>query len=108
MKYINVNDGTVTEIIPEIDSHFLGVPFNKRFAKDFTEKCIAVDDDFIVSVGMVYKDGVFTIPPEPIIESSTTPLSEAELLKAQNKALSDRLEFTEDLIAEMAMKVYAE
>ena len=41
------------------------------------------------------------IPPEP-------PLSEVELLKAQNKALSDRLEFTEDLIAEMAMKVYAE
>lgn len=40
-------------------------------------------------------------PPEP-------PLSEVELLKAQNKALSDRLEFTEDLIAEMAMKVYAE
>ena len=39
--------------------------------------------------------------PEP-------PLSEVELLKAQNKALSDRLEFTEDLIAEMAMKVYAE
>ena len=41
------------------------------------------------------------VPPEP-------PLSEVELLKAQNKALSDRLEFTEDLIAEMAMKVYAE
>ena len=35
-------------------------------------------------------------------------LSETDLLKAQNKALSDRLEFTEDLIAEMAMKVYAE
>ena len=43
-------------------------------------------------------------PPEP----PAPPLSEVELLKAQNKALSDRLEFTEDLIAEMAMKVYAE
>ena len=41
------------------------------------------------------------IPPEP-------PLSELDLVKAQNKALSDRLEFAEDLIAEMAMKVYAE
>ena len=53
-----------------------------------------------------YIDGEFVknadyMPPEP-------PLSETELLKAQNKALSDRLEFTEDLIAEMAMKVYAE
>lgn len=53
-----------------------------------------------------YIDGEFVKnpdykPPEP-------PLSEVDLLKAQNKALSDRLEFTEDLIAEMAMKVYAE
>ena len=53
-----------------------------------------------------YIDGEFVknteyTPPEP-------PLSEVDLLKAQNKALSDRLEFTEDLIAEMAMKVYAE
>ena len=38
----------------------------------------------------------------------TAQPSEVDLLKAQNKALSDRLEFTEDLIAEMAMKVYAE
>ena len=40
-------------------------------------------------------------PPAP-------PLSENDLLKAQNKALSDRLEFMEDAMAEMAMKVYAE
>ena len=41
--------------------------------------------------------------------SETEPhLSELDLLKAQNKALSDRLEFMEDLFAEMAMKVYAE
>lgn len=56
-----------------------------------------------------YIDGEFVKnpdykPPEP----PEPPLSEVELLKAQNKALSDRLEFTEDLIAEMAMKVYAE
>ena len=56
-----------------------------------------------------YIDGEFVKnaeykPPEP----PAPPLSEVELLKAQNKALSDRLEFTEDLIAEMAMKVYAE
>ena len=56
-----------------------------------------------------YIDGEFVKnteykPPEP----PAPPLSEVELLKAQNKALSDRLEFTEDLIAEMAIKVYAE
>lgn len=43
------------------------------------------------------------LPPPP-----APPLSENDLFKAQAKALSDRLEFTEDLIAEMAMKVYAE
>lgn len=31
---------------------------------------------------------------------------ELDLLKAQNKALSDRLDFSEELIAELAMKVY--
>lgn len=55
-----------------------------------------------------YIDGEFVKnpdykPPEP----PEPPLSETDLLKAQNKAISDRLEFTEDLIAEMAMKVYA-
>ena len=32
--------------------------------------------------------------------------SEIDIIKAQNKALSDRTEFLEDIIAEMAMKVY--
>ena len=66
MKYININANVVTEIIPEIDSRFPSVPFKNRFALDFVKKCIPVDDDFVVSVGMVYKDGIFT-PPEPII-----------------------------------------
>jgi hypothetical protein len=33
-------------------------------------------------------------------------ITENEMLKAQNKALSDRLDFTEELIAELAKKVY--
>ena len=53
-----------------------------------------IDSEFV-------KNAEYKAPEQP-------PLSEVELLKAQNKALSDRLEFTEDLIAEMAMKVYAE
>lgn len=40
-------------------------------------------------------------------EEANRPPTETELLKAQNKALSDRTEFLEDIIAEMAMKVYA-
>lgn len=41
------------------------------------------------------------------ITPSETQISENDLLKAQNKALSDRLDFNEELIAEMAMIVYA-
>ena len=56
-----------------------------------------------------YIDGEFVKNPDYKPPTPPAPqLSEVDLLKAQNKALSDRLEFTEDLIAEMAMKVYAE
>ena len=56
-----------------------------------------------------YIDGNFVKNTDyKLPEPPAPPLSEVELLKAQNKALSDRFEFTEDLIAEMAMKVYAE
>lgn len=46
--------------------------------------------------------------PNEVPEPEQPPLSETDLLRAQNKALSDRLEFMEDAMAEMAMKVYAE
>ena len=78
MKYLSINNNIVAEIIPEIDNRFPEVSFKSRFALDFTEKCIPVDDDFAVSVGMVYDNGIFTMP-EPIIESSITPLSEVDL-----------------------------
>lgn len=41
--------------------------------------------------------------PEPM--SSSTP-SEVDILKAQLKAQTDRCDFLEDCIAEMAMQVY--
>lgn len=40
------------------------------------------------------------------ILKSEEGLPEIELLQAQNKALSDRADFLEDCIAEMAMEVY--
>ena len=61
-------------------------------------------------IGDTYENGTLTkkVVETPIEVSPAEPqLSESELLKAQNKALSDRLEFAEDLIAEMAMMVYA-
>ena len=40
------------------------------------------------------------------INAIVTPVSEAELLKAQVQALTERDEFLEDCVAEIAMKVY--
>lgn len=40
------------------------------------------------------------------IDAIVTPISEAELLKAQVQVLSERNDFLEDCVAEIAMKVY--
>lgn len=42
-----------------------------------------------------------------VLESQDNKLDELSLLKLQNKALSDRQEFLEDVISEIAIKVYA-
>ena len=50
-------------------------------------------------------DADYVAPPEPP-KSNEELQAENELLRAQLKALSDRGEFIEDCIAEMAMQVY--
>ena len=50
-------------------------------------------------------DADYVPPPEPP-KSNEELQAENELLRAQVKALSDRGEFIEDCIAEMAMQVY--
>lgn len=45
------------------------------------------------------------VPPEPV-KTVDELAAENELLRAQVRALSDRGEFIEDCIAEMAMQVY--
>ena len=57
------------------------------------------------------KEMVFSYPdpsdPEPEVPVFQVPLSEqVKLLKAQNAAITERADFIEDIIAEMAMQVY--
>ena len=52
----------------------------------------------------LYRDGEFIFDPLP---EEKPPIDETELLKAQVKALSERNDFMEDCIAEMAELVYA-
>ncbi len=55
-------------------------------------------------------DAIKDLPPEltPPTDAERVDALEAEnkLLKAQNQALSNRADFIEDIIAEMAMKIY--
>lgn len=55
-------------------------------------------------------DAIKDLPSEPVpptaVERIASLETENNLLKAQNQALADRAEFIEDIIAEMAMKVY--
>lgn len=53
---------------------------------------------------------MYSPPPEPLTSEERIAILESEnaLLKAQLQAQSDRSDFIEDCIAEMAMRVYAE
>ena len=96
-----------------------------RFAiieNDIVTNIIEADADFAQHIGAVelpdgygIEDkcvaGVWMTTEKPVLPSVLSEplqLTDTDILKAQNKALADRLEFTEELIAEMAMIVYAE
>lgn len=126
MKYVYVGeDSLVGSIIPDEDPIFPGIPVEQRYSAEFLKHCIPVDDDKDVSCGMVYDGGEFhnptpdddpsqPIPDDPPVEHQTytekldSLTEENTLLKAQIKAQTDRSDFLEDCIAEMAMLVYAE
>lgn len=74
MKYIYLYNNMVAEIIPEIDPIFPEFTIEQRYSADFLKKCIKVEDNVDVSVGMLYKDGKFVVvvPPEPIPDVPVT------------------------------------
>ncbi|QUH21065.1 hypothetical protein [Alkaliphilus sp. B6464] len=63
-----------------------------------------IDDGYEILQDKVIKK--YKVENIPIEEEIPTVPSEVDILKAQNKALVDRQEFLEDIIAEMAMMVY--
>lgn len=78
------------------------------------EYMIPLNDEADVQPDDVYKDGEWIRPePKPLYEPGPTKAerltaleTENELLKAQNQALSGRADFIEDIVAEMALKIY--
>ena len=104
MRYAIITNGTVINVIES----------EEDFAKSIG--AIKIPNDFGIGdkyVNGTWKCGEREMPEQsqikPSNQTEVEPYNTTEigLLKAQNKALSDRLDFTEDLIAEMGMIVYA-
>lgn len=65
MKYILLNESVVTQIIPEEDPFFPGVPIEERYSSEFLSMCVPVEDVVEVHPNLIYENGIFVVPPEP-------------------------------------------
>ncbi len=64
MKYILLNESVVTQIIPEEDPFFPGVPIEERYSSEFLSMCVPIKD-VEVYPNWIYENGIFVAPPEP-------------------------------------------
>lgn len=84
--YILLHDNTVSEIIPDINPIFPGVPIQDRYAPDFVAQLMHVPDDTEVRQNDVYdpETGTFAPPPPPpeppeeVVEPSVPETAEEE------------------------------
>lgn len=76
MVFARIEKTIVTEIIPEFDPVFPGVPVGERYPADVIKKLVAVEDEESVHVGMIYdaNTGEFSEPeqPKPVTPSEPT------------------------------------
>ena len=79
MKYIYLSDNIVSEIIPEENPIFPGVPVEQRYAPDFVSKLKQVPDETPVEQNWVYDpdSDTFSAPPKPV-EPEPEPEPEPE------------------------------
>lgn len=118
--YILLTNNIVTEIIPDENPVFPGIPIAQRYPADFVAGLLHVADDTEVAQHWVHDPETQTFfeppAPEPVAppEPAEPEPGELEILQAENKrltaqvnALSEQQGFYEDCIAEMASVVYA-
>lgn len=67
MKYLYLVDNIVSEIIPEENPIFPGVPVDQRYAPDFVAKLKEVSDETTVEQNWIYNPDTdtFSAPVEP-------------------------------------------
>lgn len=102
MRIVRVSDGVVKEVIPKY-----AIPVTDYYGEAFARLCMEAPDD--VQLNWVYNPttGKFSEPSESLSPPSVKDLvAENKLLKAQIQAQTERSDFIEDCIAEMATQVY--
>lgn len=72
----------------------------QRIIKENQNKILIKDESLFEGNFITFVDEL------PLSDQVRDLKSENQLLRAQNKALTERADFVEDLIAEMAMQVY--
>ena len=67
VKYVYLENKTVSEIIPEFDQVFPDVSITERYDPDFVDKLLCLDDGVAVEQNWVYDPdtNTFSPPPEP-------------------------------------------
>lgn len=86
--YILLNNNAVSEIIPDEDPIFPGIPINQRYTPDFVAKLLHVAGDTEVKQNWVYdaETGTFAEPPEPEpVEPTPEPPTDLTGMKAAKK-----------------------
>ena len=90
MYILLTDENTVSEIIPDENPIFPGVPIEQRYAPDFVAKLLHFPDETEVAQNWVYdpETETFSEPPKPEPEPEPEPEPDLESIKAERIAQS--------------------
>ena len=100
MYYIHLMDNAVTEIIPDENSTFPGIPITQRYTSDFISRCITADDVSAIHAGMIYDPTTKTFSEPPVPESTPVPVP-TPTPQPQSDPIGDLAETVSDLMVEV-------
>ena len=71
--YAYIIDKIVREVIPDIDKAFPSVPIEQRYPADMLNKCVHVEDEADVRVGMIYDPDTGEFKEREVVPISPMP-----------------------------------
>ena len=71
--YAYIIDKIVREVIPDIDPIFPGIDIKERYPADMLNKCVHVEDDVDVRVGMIYNADTGEFKEPEVVPISPMP-----------------------------------